>query len=326
MFRRRRINGLPGLLEIVAGLVLLWTIGFLLTGDHLSPVRLGVYAAPLIMIVAGLLSVWALWRRARALALALSAVAGGLFLAQGPPLVRAMATPSEIAAPGALVVLSLSNRTMNQDMRTTARMLRAEEADLIVLQEVADTAALMREVTTLPGPDLFACAHGSFMILSRFPVAAPRPGVWHGALICDVDMPGGSVAVASVHLPRAVASKADQDRVITHLLDVLARIQGPKIVAGDFNATPLTTPIRRVERHMLNAFAQAGRGFGFTFPTPARRIGAIGPFLTIDYIFHSEAFATVSAEVLDTHPKAADHFPIRAVLRRSITKAAEGTI
>lgn len=321
-FRRRRISGLPGLLDLLAGAIILWTAGFLLTGDHLSPVRLGVYMAPLIMVLAGLLSLWAFWWRARGLALILSAVASGLFLAQGPPLVRALAGTPDAETDGALVVVSLSNRTLNDDMQTTARMLRAQRADLLILQEIADASALKRAIDRMPGPRLFACAEGPYMILSRFPVGAPRPGVWHGAVICDVALPRGPVAVASVHLPRAVRSRADQNRVINHLLGVLAQIEAPKIVAGDFNATPLTTPIRRLEATFQNAFVQAGRGFGFTFPTPARRLGAIGPFLTIDYIFHSADFVAVTAEVLDAHPEAADHFPVRAVLRHRAADTA----
>lgn len=314
-FRRRRTRGLPGPVNLLAGGVILWTICFLLTGDHLSPVRLGVYMAPMIMVLAAVLAVWAVVWRVRSLAIVLSAVASGLFLAQAPPLMRAIAAEAPPHTADTVTVLSLSNRTMNQDMAATARMLRGENADLAILQEVADPGSLAKALDALPGPSLYSCSHGPYMIVSRFSVGTPKKGVWHGAVICDVALPSGPVAVASVHLPRAVRSSSDQNRVIHHLLEVLASIETPKIVAGDFNATPLTTPIRRIEATLSNAFTQAGRGFGFTFPTPARRIGAIGPFLTIDYIFHSADFTALSAEVLGTHPEAADHFPLRAVLR-----------
>jgi len=134
-------------------------------------------------------------------------------------------------------------------------------------------------------------------------------------MACEADLPSGPTWIASVHLPRGVSTKANQTRVMDHLMAMFEEMPGPKIIAGDFNATPLVSPIQQMETRLQSAFANAGKGFGFTFPTPARRLGAVGPFLQIDYIFHSEDFETLQAKVMPNHPPLADHFPIAALLR-----------
>ena len=302
--------------SILAICVIAWAAGFLMTGDTLMPVRLGIYVIPMIMVLAVTLAVASVARRRWLLATLLGGIAAGLFTLQAPPLLRAVASESTQPAPG-ITVVSLSNRTLNEDMVTTARMIRAQNADIFVLQEVAHPETLVQALAKLPGPSLAHCQSKTFMVFSRFQVGSPHPSARHGVMICPVALPWGETWVGSVHLPRAIYSRHAQSRVVDHLTDMLDQLSGPKIVAGDFNATPLTSPIRRIERYMVSAFTAAGQGFGFTFPTPARRMGSVGPFLQIDYIFYSDDLLATHAEVLSDHPPAADHFPIRAVLQHS---------
>lgn len=312
--RHRRRKSLPLLPRLAAVALSGWAIAAIATGDHLMIVRLGLYAAPVLLILACMLAALAAVWRSRLTALAMLGVAAGLFAAQAPPLMRTLLPEKPATGEDLLHVVSLSNRTLNLDTGPTARLIRAEDADVFILQEVAMPEDLITAVDQLSGPVLHHCFDGTYVVFSKFPLSAPLPDVWTGMMACEAHLPTGPTWVGSVHLPRGVTSRAEQDRVMDHLLALFEEMPGPKIIAGDFNATPLASPIRRMKTRLDSAFAQAGKGFGFTFPTPARRIGFAGPFLRIDYIFHSEDYRTVSASVLKNHPPFADHFPIRAIL------------
>ncbi|MEM7058398.1 MAG: endonuclease/exonuclease/phosphatase family protein [Pseudomonadota bacterium] len=311
-----RKKGMPLLPKLLALSLGTWAVGVVVTWDYLMVVRIGLYAAPILMIAAAVLAVLALLHRARVTALAMFVIAAGLFTPQAPTLLRAM-VPERPIAPSIelLSVISLSNRTLNLDVRSTANVVRAEDVDLFLLQEVADPLALIDAVESLAGPSLHHCHEGTYLVFSKYPLGPPMPDVWSGMMACEAYLPSGPTWVGTVHLPRGVTTMASQTKVMDHLLALFEDMPGPKIIGGDFNATPLSSPVQRMEMRMENAFAQAGKGFGFTFPTPARRIGFAGPFLQIDYIFHSQDFQTVQAMVMETHPPFADHFPIKALLR-----------
>lgn len=311
---RGRRRGLPILPKLVAIALVCWALAVIASGDHLMVVRLGLYAAPILMLVACALVILALLMRAKVTAMAMFAVAAGLFAVQAPPLLRTLLPGQPTNGETPLHVVSLSNRTLNLDTGPTARLIRSENADIFILQEVAIPKDLISAVGRLSGPDLHHCFDGTYVVFSKYPLSAPLPDVWTGMMACEASLPSGPTWIGSVHLPRGVTSKAEQDRVMDHLLAIFEEMPGPKIIAGDFNATPLVSPIRRMETRLQSAFAQAGKGFGFTFPTPARRIGLAGPFLQIDYIFHSDDYRTLSASVMKNHPPFADHYPIRAIL------------
>lgn len=316
MKRLSKHKSLPSFAKVSALLLVLWALGVIVTGDHLMAVRLGLYAAPMLMIAAGALAILAMLYRTRLTAVAMFAICAGLFAVQAPTLLRAMVSNPPVDKDQELLsVVSLSNRTLNRDVASTARMIMAEDADVFILQEVADPSAMINALRDLDAPERHNCHDGTYLIISKFPLSKPMPDVWSGMIACEANLPTGPTWVGSVHLPRGVTTKTDQTKVMDHLMALFEEMPGPKIIAGDFNATPLASPIRRMETRFLNAFTEAGRGFGFTFPTPARRLGFAGPFLQIDYIFHSEEFETVQADVMPVHPPKADHFPIKAYLR-----------
>ena len=89
------------------------------------------------------------------------------------------------------------------------------------------------------------------------------------------------------------------------------------ILAGDFNATPMTSTLRRAGPGLVNAFDHAGSGSGFTFPTPARRLGALGPFLRIDHVLLSPMLTPIAARAARWHPPGADHYPVEVTFTDS---------
>ena len=288
----------------------LWVVALAAGGEGLAPVRLTLYAAPWVVGLAATGAALALLVRDRGSAVVLGLVGGGLLAAQAGPLVRG---PGGMAAE--FTVLTLSNRTGNPDMAATAAFLAREAPDIAALQEVADPAAL---AAAMEGTVLaHHCRAESFVILSRHPVGPPLPGGTNRMLFCEVAPPGGPVVVGSLRLPRAVRSDAEQRAATRALLAWIAEADRPLILAGDFNATSLAEPLRRLGSEFLNAHDRAGRGWGFTFPTLARRSGRLGPWVRIDHILVSPGLVPISARVLDRHPPGADHFPVEAGLVRA---------
>ena len=87
---------------------------------------------------------------------------------------------------------------------------------------------------------------------------------------------------------------------------VLASSEPPVVLAGDLNARPDTTEIRQLTDALVDAWATAGRGPGYTFS--ARR-----PRARIDYVTSSDDLVAWGAEVLRS--QAADHLPLVADLQ-----------
>ena len=289
-----------------------FAIGFWTSGDALAPVRYGLYLLPFVTGLGLILTVLSVFLRRPAPAVIMAIASVGLLVPQLAALRQGTGPIQQTASD--LVVVTASNRGLNRDMAATARFLNGLSADVLVLQEVSDASVLLSLLADGDTP-MQACNYSDFIIASRFRVSGPETTSTN-MTICTLALPEGAVRVIAVHLPKPLLSRTLQDDVTGKLIREITRSRIPVIVAGDFNATPFTSPIRRVEAHLQNAFRNAGRGLGLTFPTPARRLGTFGPFMQIDYIFHSDQFRTVSARALDRHAPMADHFPVRAVLRR----------
>jgi vancomycin resistance protein VanJ len=83
--------------------------------------------------------------------------------------------------------------------------------------------------------------------------------------------------------------------------------QHPVILAGDFNLPSLSRVLHDVLADFDDGFIQAGRGFGYTFPTKL-------PFLRIDHVFTGRDLRVVDFDVGQT--RASDHACISAVITR----------
>jgi vancomycin resistance protein VanJ len=77
------------------------------------------------------------------------------------------------------------------------------------------------------------------------------------------------------------------------------------ILAGDFNLPALSHIVRDNLGDLDDAFANAGRGFGYTYPTKL-------PFLRIDRIFTGHGLRAVEVEV--GNARASDHLCVGAVI------------
>ena len=263
--------------------------------------------APWGLLLFLVLAVWASLKKRVGIAFSACAIWVVLFTLVGHTLTRAL-SHSQIAAQSTHIV-SLSNRTLNDDMTALADLARTIEADVFALQEVNDPEAFW---------DLFSesgqwnkCEIGHLMIASVYPVGLPTEESTLNRLFCEVVLPSGTATIASVHVPKTTLDgRALHEKEVAELIRITKAREMPVVIAGDFNTTALTTPYRELTDVLRNAFDDVGRGFGFTFPTPARRIGLLGPLVRIDHVFASNEFTFVDAKVLKVHTKIADHYPI----------------
>lgn len=93
------------------------------------------------------------------------------------------------------------------------------------------------------------------------------------------------------------------------LEDHLSNSPHPVIIMGDFNELPYSNTYFRLSKNYINAFEEAGNGFGFTY-------NRILFFLRIDHIFSSP---TVKPLQFKTHREVdySDHYPISATFEVS---------
>jgi endonuclease/exonuclease/phosphatase (EEP) superfamily protein YafD len=221
--------------------------------------------------------------------------------------------------------------TYNTDLsEPLAERLRADliawDADIILLQDCPTIVA-----DSLRAVYPRAVALSGFCVASRWPVLGARAAaslapadarLWRGpfAVRARVQTPFGVLPVYSVHLPspRQALSAARWprprelqpllDRSIAERGDASAAVSGvvPRqasrfVVAGDFNLPYGSAILGRDWGDLINAFARAGFGFGYTMQA------GIFP-VRIDHVLVSETLEPRQARVLSGYPS--EHQPV----------------
>jgi vancomycin resistance protein VanJ len=134
-----------------------------------------------------------------------------------------------------------------------------------------------------------------------------------------VHTPAGPVTIFNVHFLRSVLRRGGHwQRTHGKITDLvsndIAEISGPVIMGGDFNITEQTETFRQICMYMKNAHSQAGRGFGFTFPSSSRKLKgmlALPPMIRIDHLFYNDSLLAYNAATLSDSGQS-DHLPIVA--------------
>jgi vancomycin resistance protein VanJ len=298
-------------LWLLAGMVFSWLLLFLLTNDQIRAVRIIGYFQPclLLLLVPGALA--AAFGKRKFLAVILSCLVVVVGLPYLPLFLPRFGEQPKTGRE--LLVMSYSVNGWNKDIGAVAEVIRKTKADIIIEQGAPRTDELFDKLQGLyPDGEVHTLNYKDSGLVSRFPIT-PLRGI-SAAQKARIEIPDGpAITVWIVHTSKDPHGYREQVRQIKGIVaDVLAT-EGPKIVGGDFNATEGTVPYRLLEEHLRNAHQQAGWGFGFTYPTPFRRLGSIMSFVRIDHIWYSDDFYALEAETLGDYG-GSDHRPITATL------------
>jgi endonuclease/exonuclease/phosphatase (EEP) superfamily protein YafD len=216
------------------------------------------------------------------------------------------------------------------DWENTPRKLawiRAEKPDLLLFEEVSDAGAPLLAALAADYPYRITCENRPYpcpvTILSRRRPTAE--GHWNNDKAAPniawarFHGPAGDYAVAATHVDWPLPD-GRQSRLLQGLATDLKSLKsGSLILGGDFNATPWSFPLRRLEgqaglvrrTHALPTWP-AGQVTNLRFRWPV-------PLLPIDHLFATADWHVAS---LKRGPDlGSDHFPIVAVLVRDAPPA-----
>lgn len=280
---------------------------------------------PLLLLVAVLRRAW----RASVLLLlpmlAFAAAYGPLFLPRP--------TPSDPPGPS-LRVLTSNLMYRNDDAASLAAVLRTRRVDVALLQELgpgmaraleADPSVLADFPYRALVPDGTTRGMG---LLSRVPILeALPPEMDDDQCACQevaIELSGRVVTLLNVHPRRPgvafqrrgrlpvglpVPSTFDPEQFEPRLRAILERaqrVEGPLIVAGDFNTSDRQPLYGLLQQRLQDAYREAGWGLGYTFPSGAGGSWQrLFPLMRIDYIFHDGAWRT--REALTERLPGSDH-------------------
>ena len=132
--------------------------------------------------------------------------------------------------------------------------IRAQEADLLCLQEVADEDLLR----ALGYPHLLHFPESQLALLSYFPILSHRSILYRsvpalerhprGILLAELRTREAPFWVATTHLSWKPEDEPSRLSQVKELLNRVEKFPGPVLLSGDFNATPSDSPVGHVLR------------------------------------------------------------------------------
>jgi len=221
-----------------------------------------------------------------------------------------------------LTVITYNLKVGNRQYRQVYTWLAGQPADVVVLQEVSKSmAATLGDLHNIYPHQILPFDDGSprlqphgrlggLAIPSRYSIlhheTLKPAGGTEPALIAQLSVTGTvDPWLITVHpwIPLVAGKLAERDRYLDVIADAITRLEGPVIVAGDFNATPYAPVFRSfLKKARMTTFTR----FPATFPA---RMGPFG--ISIDHILvggirlaHLKALPSIGS----------DHRPLQALL------------
>jgi vancomycin resistance protein VanJ len=269
--------------------------------------------APLLLLAPAALLIRSRWLRAA------TALATLVFLAMfGARLLPPLGQPANGARLRVLTINQLYTNTRTADL---VAAIRAQQADIVTIQELTPrlAAAAKQQLLDLYPYQVLAAGDRDLGlgVLSRYPLRLAEREQEYIAQRMMVDVDGRAVALINVH-PRAPQVRTRRlrqfhpvklilnydttlrGRELPRLLETIDAIDGPLIVAGDFNTSDREPPYAELNQRLHDAFGETGWGFGFTFPNDNRlaRLRVPFPLVRIDYIWSNGGVLPAASRVI----------------------------
>lgn len=233
-----------------------------------------------------------------------------------------------------LRVMTFNTLFYSDDPAAIVAAIRAQDADVVGLQELAPAvaAAIERELSSEYPYQLLAPAPNDKGqgTLSRYPFQSPGPtDVFHGQWI-ELNIGSVNVRLYNVHLraPRLETGRLSgferlpiiegydtsiRDIQAEWLLRSIDAHEGPLIVMGDFNTSDREPLYDEFAARLVDAYRTTAWGLGYTFPNPHYGLLPVA-VVRIDYIWSRGGVTPAAAEV-ECQVSSSDHCLVVADLR-----------
>ncbi len=223
-----------------------------------------------------------------------------------------------VSVDGALRVISINTWHKLKDSTALHDYLVRERADVVVMTEVGpDKRRLLDELKTaypyqVHCADQWVCA---MALLSRYPIAdqgAARVAVEQPPLVwARVKTMDAQVTVVGTHLHRPSRSPWLHDKHVTSLIQFISLINGPTVLAGDFNTAPWSNSFKRL---MLEAWMFPALQLKPTWPAWPVAL----PQVALDHVLVS---ADLTIARSGTGPAVgSDHLPVWAEVKLPVPR------
>lgn len=246
--------------------------------------------------------------------MSVTALLGAAILANGTGTNTAMLAGDKSArSDDEIRIVSASLRGRNKNMDDAARVLASYDPDILAVQEASEKEQLQAALERETGQSWNMVSREFLLILTRAPLTGKPDGELEHVLRATVGLDSGPFDVWTLRAPKNFARPVINSGYYAEL-QRLIRSEKPDVVTGDFNATPWNDGYKRVSQQMTNSQAEAGFGFGNSFPSHGRTSGMFGAFARIDHIFVTPTVTTVRAFTGEASENA-DHHPVVADIR-----------
>ena len=222
-------------------------------------------------------------------------------------------------------VLSLRLLTINAwggaaDPAAILRILRSHNVDVLAVQDL--TSRMVSRLAAAGLGQLLPFSHldprphsGGTGLWARWPLTPlpPVPGLTEPAPRARIDPPGGRpVTLTAVHpLAPMQGQAAIWQRELALIRQALAGVDGPQVVAGDFNASRDHRPFRDLLAAGFRDCADSGphRSWpGFTWPAAGRML----PVMRLDHVLVSRTATVRMARAIQV-PRTDHHGVLAAI-------------
>jgi len=231
--------------------------------------------------------------------------------------------PHDITSPPntePLTVLTYNINLAPPDITSIAQDIRNIDADIVAIQELTfDTVDVLEadlsELYPYRALHPVNGFHGQG-ILSKYPIVDDEFWKIHlGHQRAEIDINGNNITVYNVHPVHHISPFGGFDvsrrtEEVTVFLDKAKHSQTPILIMGDFNMTDQSADYQQITQTYHDSYHQVGYGMGTTFPG---HIPFLPSLVRIDYVFHSDAFTAINAEVLRS-TGGSDHRPLVVTL------------
>lgn len=221
--------------------------------------------------------------------------------------------PATVAASGPRFTLMTFNVYYNnRQLQRVADLVRETKPDIVVLLEIVPRIRTALDAVADQYPYRVECWQeqwGDALVLSRFPLTdirgtLPEPKFRRPMGAVEIAIEGRKLTLFPTHLtlPYPLNGRGRQTGEIDEIISAIATVKGPRILAGDFNASPWATTMVRTRTKLDMTLLTGASG---TWPKFLPR--ALG--IPIDHILATPELALQSRKLFTV--SGSDH---RAVL------------